>query len=675
MDRRNWYNDLPYEQVIKMLTLRGDFKLLAYDLVFKHMPSLDGIGNSFNKRLLYDYGRILAQEVIKQNKTTLVELKASINSPFYHEKLLSEDPQAASFLLNHLIKGLKEYNLGILLAGYGLLTDQLDKMAIIDKRLLYDFYLKPLLDNLDLVDGVITEVNLINGEVFHKNTFSKQRLQNKIVASKYDIITIDQINDYTLILTDANYLQQLFSMLEVEYEKIKDKAYQNGNLKRTLNNIYDKQLEDETLNKIALEGICLLRNDNNILPIKKTCSIVIGQSINKFDDIVNGCFYDDIDSYTNNYKIFDFKQDDYQIKQFKKEYDKYKYKIIFYEYEEKTFVELKLLLKEKKGDVIVVVLNAPFYDTILDELKTIIFLPNLGVKTYKALMKLLYGEDNFSGRLSYTWGKMSIDESKKQLLYKSSVNHGYHYFYKYNQKVYFPFSSGISYSTYTYENLEVSKNFLYKHDRIKVCIQVKNCSLMQGLQTVFLFIKYPDKQIYNEGIKLLDFQKCSFKKDEKKVLEFFINYEDLQFYNDYTNTKEVMDGVYQIIIGEGLNGQCLNAQIQVFSNKNTYFSKEITSFYNNEEKLDITDEVLYRRVGIPWNIKVKKYNEFSKIVELENHFFTQGFYHKLIKGKKDSEVIKIDNLPLISLMRLEKFNQRRLNRIISYLNKDFLTIK
>jgi len=117
----------------------------------------------------------------------------------------------------------------------------------------------------------------------------------------------------------------------------------------------------------------------------------------------------------------------------------------------------------------------------------------------KALGRLLFGDANFSGKLPITWDSNPADwptfassSGTTAMDYLS----GYRYFDNKGTSLNpaagsFPFGYGLSYTTFTYQNLQVPCSTVPSTGVVNVTVDVYNNSAVAGTETVFLFVQYP----------------------------------------------------------------------------------------------------------------------------------------------------------------------------------------
>lgn len=143
-----------------------------------------------------------------------------------------------------------------------------------------------------------------------------------------------------------------------------------------------------------------------------------------------------------------------------------------------------------------------------------------------ALVKLLYGEENPSGKLPYTYPKYDgviefYDHPKSDDRHKSNGFNAY--------DPQWDFGYGLSYSTFTYSNLEISKSVLMENDSIIIAVDVTNTSDRKGKEVVQLYLSDIVASMVPAGKRLKGFKKIELKSHETQRVEFVILIEDVKF--------------------------------------------------------------------------------------------------------------------------------------------------
>jgi beta-glucosidase len=206
-------------------------------------------------------------------------------------------------------------------------------------------------------------------------------------------------------------------------------------------------------------------------------------------------------------------------------------------YMSKSQVKLALALA-KLNKPIVLVLNEGrprLISDFADQMTAVLqcYLP--GNEGARALVDILYGDVNPSGRLPYNYPKYPNSLEKYNRKYTESISEGEQNDDAKYEKSYSPqfeFGSGLSYTTFKYSNLKVDKTEISNSDDVNVSVTVTNSGSKAGKETVLLYLSDNFATITPEFKSLKRFQKISLAPNESKTVTFTLNQKDLQFVND-----------------------------------------------------------------------------------------------------------------------------------------------
>jgi beta-glucosidase len=147
-----------------------------------------------------------------------------------------------------------------------------------------------------------------------------------------------------------------------------------------------------------------------------------------------------------------------------------------------------------------------------------------------ALANLLAGDANFSAKMPYTYPREI--NSLNTYDYKVSEEVGtMEGAYNYDAKVslQWPFGYGISYTTYEYSNLKVDKASFTADDILTVTVDVKNTGSRAGKEAVLLYSSDLVASIVPDNKRLRDFTKISLEPGETKTVTFQLPAKSLAF--------------------------------------------------------------------------------------------------------------------------------------------------
>jgi len=170
-----------------------------------------------------------------------------------------------------------------------------------------------------------------------------------------------------------------------------------------------------------------------------------------------------------------------------------------------------------------------------------------------ALANILFGDANPSGKLPVTYPGHSnalVNYYRKNLENgNSDDSHGYNPLYE--------FGYGLSYTTFAYSNLHLSKPELKENETLIVTVDVKNTGQREGKESVLLYTSQSYASIAPDFKRLRAFDKVNLQPGETKTVTFKITAKDLAFVNDLSKTV-TESGEFKIMIGD---------QVQTFNYK------------------------------------------------------------------------------------------------------------
>jgi beta-glucosidase len=193
------------------------------------------------------------------------------------------------------------------------------------------------------------------------------------------------------------------------------------------------------------------------------------------------------------------------------------------------------------GKPVVVLINAGrplVFNWTADNVPAIAYTWWLGSEAGNAIADVLFGDYNPSGKLP-----MSFPREEGQIpIYYNHFNTGrpapnetaFNYVSAYTDlknSPRFPFGFGLSYTTFEYSDLKLSKNKIKNTEKIAVSLNVKNSGKVAGEEVVELYLRDKVGSVVRPIIELKDFQKIKLNAGETKTIKFIIDKEKLSFYN------------------------------------------------------------------------------------------------------------------------------------------------
>ena len=212
---------------------------------------------------------------------------------------------------------------------------------------------------------------------------------------------------------------------------------------------------------------------------------------------------------------------------------------------------LEALVKAGKRVAVVLFGGAPVELPFADSVSAILNMYLPGQNGGTAAAWLLFGEANPGGRLAETWPMAYADVpfgdsfgKTQNEVYKESVYVGYRYYLTANKKVRYPFGYGLSYTTFDWEDMQITG--LGK--RIQVSCAVKNTGTRDCAEVVQLYVAAPESAVWKPKRELRAFAKVYLKAGEQRRVELSFDKDDLRYFDIHRNDWVMEQGTYELLL-------------------------------------------------------------------------------------------------------------------------------
>ncbi|TKC61513.1 beta-glucosidase [Pedobacter hiemivivus] len=177
-----------------------------------------------------------------------------------------------------------------------------------------------------------------------------------------------------------------------------------------------------------------------------------------------------------------------------------------------------------------------------------------GPSAGKVVAETLFGENNPGGKLTMTYPK-SIGQIELNFPFKpgSQAGQGKNDDPNGNGKTrvlgaLYPFGYGLSYTTFEFSNLQISKTEIHQQADIQISVDVKNTGTRKGDEVVQLYLKDLVSSVTTYESVLRGFDRVSLAPGETKTLKFVLHPDDLALLDKNMNWT-VEPGKFQVMIG------------------------------------------------------------------------------------------------------------------------------
>ena len=602
------------------------------------MPNLSLVSNSWDKELFYLMGSTLADDCIDNNVDVLLAPGVNIKrTPLCGRNFeyVSEDPFLAGTLAKEYIDGIQNKGVGTSLKHFALNNREYDRLyqsSDVDERTMMEIYFRAFEIALRAKPWtVMCSYNPVNGVYASENkklldTYLRKTLGfDGVIVSDWGAVhnrykALKATLDLEMPNSDA-----AFNNLKNAYEKglITDQEIdssvdrilaliektENDKKKTTTN----KAERHQNAVKIAAESMVLLKNEDNLLPIKNGQSVAVaGMFANNppmgggGSAIVKTAFKQEPFD-----KLLKDKLPNSEIKQ-QKTWEggvdrnrNLKEKIInaygadvsiicigndsVVESEDFDRITIKLRpnqinnIKEiaKANENTVVLLYAGSAVDVsdwIDDVKALLLVGFAGEGANEAITDILTGKVCPSGKLTETY-PVSIEDTYCEEfmgnggaeLYSDGIFVGYRYYDASDAQVMFPFGYGLSYANFTYSDLEVIKT---GDTDFTVRYKITNNSNIDAKEISEVYVKDVVSMVIRPEKELKGFSKDLIKAGETKTVEVKLDFSSFAYYSTAFDKWHVENGDFEILVGSSSQDILLKGKVKIDLPNETQQSNE-----------------------------------------------------------------------------------------------------
>ena len=208
---------------------------------------------------------------------------------------------------------------------------------------------------------------------------------------------------------------------------------------------------------------------------------------------------------------------------------------------------------------VVLMCGSPVETPWADKVKAILYMGLPGQAGGEAVADLLFGRADPCGKLAESWPISYADcvcapyyAKTRDALYYEGVYVGYRYYDKANKPVRYPFGFGLSYTSFEYSGITVNGR--------TVSVTVKNTGERAGKETVQLYIEAPQTGLHRPLRELRRFKKVSLAPGEEKTVSFTL---DERCFAVWQGGWRVQKGEYAVLVGSSSRELPLKAMLFV----------------------------------------------------------------------------------------------------------------
>lgn len=222
---------------------------------------------------------------------------------------------------------------------------------------------------------------------------------------------------------------------------------------------------------------------------------------------------------------------------------------------------------QNKNTVVVVFAGAAIdMSAWIDSVSAVLYAGFCGSGSDEAIADLLTGRSNPSGKLSETFPTCLEDVpaantclSAGVTRYQEGLDVGYRYFDTYKAPVLFPFGHGLSYSSFSYEDL-----FLKAEDGAVIAeYTVRNLSDVDGKEISQVYVRPCAPKVYRPEKELKAFAKSAVAAGSVAKVSVRLDSRAFAYWSASQDRWTVDDGVYEILVGASVSDIRLRAKVMI----------------------------------------------------------------------------------------------------------------
>ncbi|WP_372662328.1 beta-glucosidase [Cohnella sp.] len=584
-------------------------------------PSAVGLASSWNRDLITKVGVALGEECQAEDVAILLGPGVNIKrSPLCGRNFeyFSEDPYLSARMAASHIQGVQSQGVGTSLKHFAANNQEHRRMtgdSIVDERTLREIYLASFEDAVKEAQPwtVMCSYNKVNGTFASENEYLltdilkeewghegfvvsdwgavNERVDGLSAGLELEMPASGGAGDRKIVdairsgkLTEEKLDRAVERLLSIIFKAVDNKKS---------NAFYDAEAHHQLAREVARESMVLLKNEDSVLPLRKTGKIaVIGEFAVKpryqgggsshikptqlediREEIVKSAGSGALVSYAQGYDIQNDSTDAALIEEAQQTASQADVAVIFaglpdrYESEgfDRTHLSLPVnqirlieAIAQVQSNVVLVLSNgAPIEMPWLGKVKGVLEAYLGGQALGGAIADLLFGDANPSGKLAETF-PLRLEHNPSQLNfpgegdrveYKEGLFVGYRYYDTKQIEPLFPFGFGLSYTTYEYSNLVLSKKNILNDEQAEVTVTIKNTGSYIGKEIVQLYVRDVESSVIRPSKELKGFAKVELQPGQSKTVVFKLDKRSFAYYNIELKDWHIESGEFEVLVG------------------------------------------------------------------------------------------------------------------------------
>lgn len=560
-------------------------------------PSFEVLSQTWEPSLAKDFGKAIANDCMDLDVDIILGPGCNIKRLPQNGRnfeYFSEDPLVAGEFAKNYIEGVQNENVGTCLKHFVANNTEISrnfKSMDVSERAMHEIYLKPFEIAVTAQPWeVMCSYNLLNGVRMSENKKMYSILRKDfgfkgLIVSDWGAVMDRKASlDAGLDLEMPCNEEHLQAILQNAKDGKLDQNDLDASTQRILDLIYKcvdtRELRKKTLSiedryaigeKVEEEGIVLLKNENNALPLKEGEKVFVdGAAVNWY---VFGGGSSEVTPLNPYVKLCDALKDNGLVvaKGNSVEFNKCSVtclgnlkgavQTMIKDAIDTSLVTITLdnhstsesynrqdlkiskeqvsmiheFAKVSKKTIVVIYAGAPIeMDEWINEVDAILWVGYPGERGNNSIARVLTGKVNPSGKTTETFPHKLEDfdavnayEDAVSCIYQEDLNVGYRQFVSDGKEPLFPFGFGLSYSRFEYSNLKIEKDGEY----VNVRFDIENTSDIDGKEVAQIYVEELMKDTYRPKYELKGFKKVFVKAHSKESVIIKLDRYAFEYYS------------------------------------------------------------------------------------------------------------------------------------------------
>jgi len=596
-------------------------------------PATVSLAATWNRNLAHQVGVAMGEEVRAVGRHVLLApginiARTPLNGRTF--EYFSEDPYLTKELAIPLVKGVQEQRVAACLKHYAANNQETDRRSsdsVVDERTLHEIYLRAFRATVLEADpwSVMACYNMVNGVYGSENKY----LLRETLMDTWGfngLVMTDWFASRPIETTEGciNAGLGLEMPWAARYKtKSLKKAYQEGKFtEETLNDLILRNLRvmmktglldrpeklpqgsrntsehQDLARRAAEEGIVLLKNDRNLLPLDiETLKRISAHGKKHLRQKFGGFLKGGSSAVKPPHEVTPLEGLAKKVRDKVKLFpgDTFADVAIVYvgldhskggdsessdrkslHLDEEQVSLIKKVANDHLRTVVCVIAGSPIaMDEWIDDVEAVLMCWYGGMEAGHAIANVLFGDVNPSGKLPLTFPKKLSDspahstgnprnypgDEEKRVFYDEGIFVGYRWFDEKNIEPLFPFGFGKSYTSFEFGDVHLSKlNLQNLDDSLIVEVGIANTGNSPGAEVIQIYAHDVQSSVERPPRELVGFQKVFLQSGETKNVSILVKAEDLAYHDIGKHDWTIEPGDFKFLIGNSSRAIHLDAE-------------------------------------------------------------------------------------------------------------------